>query len=54
MYCLSRDNTETVAAQIREQTDVSAAHYHAGGSWWAGLSLFVVVVVVRACVCVRV
>ncbi|KAI3425882.1 hypothetical protein D9Q98_007855 [Chlorella vulgaris] len=30
VYCLSRDNTETVAAQIREQTDVSAAHYHAG------------------------
>ncbi|KAI7836066.1 hypothetical protein COHA_010035 [Chlorella ohadii] len=30
VYCLSRDNTETVAATIRQFTDISAAHYHAG------------------------
>ncbi|PRW57979.1 ATP-dependent DNA helicase Q-like 1 isoform A [Chlorella sorokiniana] len=30
VYCLSRDNTETVAATIRQYTDISAAHYHAG------------------------
>lgn len=30
VYCLSRDDTETVAAQIREHTDITAAHYHAG------------------------
>lgn len=30
MYCLSRDDTETVAAQIRQYTDITASHYHAG------------------------
>ena len=30
VYCLSRDDSEVVAAQIREHADVPAAHYHAG------------------------
>lgn len=30
MYCLSRDESEGVAAEIRERTGVPAAHYHAG------------------------
>jgi bloom syndrome protein len=30
VYCLSRDDTESVAGQIRDHTDISAAHYHAG------------------------
>ena len=30
VYCLSRGDTEDVAAQIRQYTDVTAAHYHAG------------------------
>lgn len=30
VYCLSRDDSEAVAAQIRELTGVPAAHYHAG------------------------
>ena len=30
MYCLSRDESAKVAAQIREACGVTAAHYHAG------------------------
>ncbi|GAB4821155.1 hypothetical protein N2152v2_008201 [Parachlorella kessleri] len=30
VYCLSRDESEDVARQIRERTGVPAAHYHAG------------------------
>lgn len=40
VYALSRDDTETVAAQIRQLTDISAAHYHAGTT--AGASVFMV------------
>ena len=30
MYCLSRDDSEVVAALITQHTGVPAAHYHAG------------------------
>lgn len=32
IYCLSRDDTETMSAFLRDEADVAAAHYHAGVS----------------------
>ena len=32
IYCLSRDDTETTAAFLRDEANVAAAHYHAGVS----------------------